>query len=58
VVGDHLTAPVRWRQTVVWLAARHGPSFSDLGPGKVVAGLVKRIVSGAEIRTIAEVVPV
>ncbi len=51
---DQLTSPVRWRETVEGLAARYGPRFSDLGPGRVVAGLTKRIVKGAEIRTLED----
>jgi [acyl-carrier-protein] S-malonyltransferase len=49
---DQLTSPVRWRQTIEGLAARLGAAFSDLGPGRVVAGLTKRIVKGAQIRTL------
>lgn len=49
---DQLTSPVRWRQTIEGLAARVGAVFSDLGPGRVVAGLTKRIVKGAQIRTL------
>ncbi len=48
---DQLTAPVRWRETVDGLAKRIGKAFCDLGPGRVVAGLTKRIVEGADIRT-------
>lgn len=48
---DQLTAPVRWRETIDGLAKRIGNVFCDLGPGKVVAGLTKRLVEGAEIRT-------
>lgn len=49
---DQLTSPVRWRQTIEGLAERLGAAFSDLGPGRVVAGLTKRIVKGAQIRTL------
>lgn len=49
---DQLTSPVRWRQTIEGLAARLGATFGDLGPAKVVAGLTKRIIKGAEIRTL------
>jgi [acyl-carrier-protein] S-malonyltransferase len=51
---DQLTSPVRWRETMAELAKRFGSKFYDLGPGKVVAGLVRRIVQGAEIRTAQE----
>ena len=51
---DQLTSPVRWRETIDGLAKRIGNVFCDLGPGKVVAGLTKRLVEGAEIRTIQD----
>lgn len=46
-----LTSPVRWRETVEGLTKRLGDAFCDLGPGRVVAGLTKRIVRGATIRS-------
>ncbi|MGH2760545.1 MAG: ACP S-malonyltransferase, partial [Actinomycetota bacterium] len=52
VLIDQLTSPVRWRETIEGVAARHGSVFCDLGPGRVVAGLTRRIVKGAEIRTL------
>ena len=51
-----LTSPVRWRETVTALAQRVGSAFCDLGPGRVLAGLVRRIVKGAEILTAEELV--
>lgn len=51
---DQLTAPVRWRETVAGIARRFGSVFCDLGPGHVVAALARRIVRGAEVRTVDE----
>jgi [acyl-carrier-protein] S-malonyltransferase len=53
---EQLTSPVRWRETVTGLAQRVGGVFCDLGPGRVLAGLVRRIVKGAEIFTAEELV--
>jgi [acyl-carrier-protein] S-malonyltransferase len=53
---EQLTSPVRWRETVNGLAQRVGSVFCDLGPGRVLAGLVRRIVKGAEIFTAEELV--
>ncbi len=47
---DQLTSPVLWRETVEGMAQAHGPAFVDVGPGRIVGGLAKRIVAGAEIR--------
>jgi [acyl-carrier-protein] S-malonyltransferase len=54
---DQLVAPVRWRETVAGLAKAYGNDFMDLGPGKVVGGLARRIVAGAEISYASELIP-
>jgi [acyl-carrier-protein] S-malonyltransferase len=46
-----LTSPVRWRETLVALRRRGVESFIDVGPGKVLARLVKRTLDGVEATT-------
>lgn len=43
-----LTAPVRWTQTVVQMIADGAGSFTEVGPGKVLQGLVKKVNKDAE----------
>lgn len=43
-----LTAPVKWTQSVQQMVADGAAQFIEVGPGKVLQGLVKKINSGME----------
>jgi [acyl-carrier-protein] S-malonyltransferase len=42
-----VTATVRWRESVAYMSAHGVARFIELGAGKVLSGLIKRIVEGA-----------
>jgi [acyl-carrier-protein] S-malonyltransferase len=42
-----VTGTVRWRESVAYMAGRGVTRFVELGAGKVLAGLVRRIAAGA-----------
>ncbi len=42
-----VTGTVRWRESVAYMSAQGVTRFIEVGTGKVLAGLIKRIVEGA-----------
>jgi [acyl-carrier-protein] S-malonyltransferase len=42
-----VTGTVRWRECIAYMAAQGVDSFYEVGAGKVLSGLVKRIAAGA-----------
>ena len=45
---SQLTAPVRWSQSVQQMIADGATLFTEVGPGKVLQGLVKKINRASE----------
>lgn len=43
-----LTAPVKWTQSIQQMIADGASSFTEVGPGKVLSGLIKKIDRSAE----------
>jgi len=44
---EQVTGTVRWRESVAYMASRGVTRFLEIGAGKVLSGLVKRIADGA-----------
>jgi [acyl-carrier-protein] S-malonyltransferase len=42
-----ITAPVRWEESVVAMRAAGADAFLEVGPGKVLSGLLRRIEKDA-----------
>lgn len=40
---DQITQMVRWRESVLWMKTQGVTEMIEIGPGKVLAGLIKRI---------------
>ncbi|MGB6838309.1 MAG: ACP S-malonyltransferase [Dehalococcoidia bacterium] len=49
-----LTHPVRWRESVEFMAGAGVSGFVEIGPGRVLSGLIRRTVPGASVRTIGD----
>jgi [acyl-carrier-protein] S-malonyltransferase len=48
-----LTSPIRWTAVLGRLRELGVTRYLDVGPGKVLAGLVRRTLDGVEIETLA-----
>ena len=55
LLARQLTNPVRWEESVANMATDGATRFVEIGPGKVLQGLVKRIVPNAEVRGIDKI---
>lgn len=47
-LAQALTMPVRWRETMLAIRERGGERFVEVGPGRVLTGLVKRTLKDVE----------
>jgi [acyl-carrier-protein] S-malonyltransferase len=45
---EQVTGTVRWRESVAYMAAHGATTFCEIGSGKVLSGLIKRIVEGSQ----------
>ena len=54
VLADQLFKPVRWIETVEKIAAQGVTHILECGPGKVLAGMVKRIAPDVKCLTLAD----
>jgi trans-AT polyketide synthase/acyltransferase/oxidoreductase domain-containing protein len=43
MLARQITQPVRWTESVQWLLQQPDAEFLELGPGSVLAGLIRRI---------------
>ena len=47
-----VTSAVRWVDTITYMVAQGVTEFVEIGPGTVLAGLIKRIAPAADVRSI------
>ncbi len=48
-LGEHFYSPVRWVQSVEFMVAEGVDTFIEIGPKKVLTGLIKRIAKGKKL---------
>ena len=47
-----VTGSVRWRESVAWMAGRGVGEFWEIGAGKALSGMIRRIAREAECRAV------
>ena len=47
-----IESPVRWRESVIYMIKNGVTNFIEIGPGKVLSGLIKRIDKTVNLKTI------
>ena len=53
-LADQITFSVRWVESMQKMLDAHAQIFIELGPGTVLAGLVKRIAPGARVYSVGD----
>ena len=51
---DQIEKPVRWREIVINMISSKVDKFIEIGPGKVLSGLIKRIDSNVKLIQVNE----
>lgn len=49
---EQVTGSVRWRESVLWMAGQGVSTFWEIGAGKALSGMIRRIVKEAECRAV------
>jgi [acyl-carrier-protein] S-malonyltransferase len=50
---EQVTGMVRWRESVLYMEAQGVTSFAEIGAGKALSGMVKRIAKDAAIANVS-----
>jgi len=50
-----IESPVQWRESVIYMIKNGVTNFIEIGPGKVLSGLIKRIDKRITVNTVNEI---
>lgn len=49
---QQVTGSVRWRESVLWMAGQGVTEFWEIGAGKALSGMIRRIAKESECRAV------
>ena len=49
---EQVTGSVRWRESIGWMTAQGVTGFWEIGAGKALSGMIRRIAKEAETRAV------
>ena len=49
---SQIESPVRWRETILYMIEKGTKTFIEIGPGKVLSGLIKRIDRNVDLMSV------
>jgi [acyl-carrier-protein] S-malonyltransferase len=52
---EQIESPVRWRESIVYMINKEVRKFIEIGPGKVLSGLIKRIDKSVNLISVNEI---
>ena len=50
-----IESPVRWRESIIYMINKGVRKFIEIGPGKVLSGLIKRIDKRVNLISVNEI---
>ena len=51
---EQIESPVRWRESIIYMINKKVRKFIEIGPGKVLSGLIKRIDKSVNLISVNE----
>jgi [acyl-carrier-protein] S-malonyltransferase len=49
-----IESPVRWRESIIYMIKNNVKNFVEIGPGKILSGMIKRIDRNVNIVSVNE----
>ena len=50
-----IESPVKWRESILYMSNKGVKKFVEIGPGKILSGLIKRIDRNLELISVNDI---